>query len=368
MHIAFVTHGSFDKHATLKRATGMATPLLDAGHKVTILIEDSAANREKVMLECSNAEVCWHPGGLSPLKERKLKQDALTQLQPDLVWICAVGLRNWMFRPKQGCVILADHSELFSSIDSGILRKAFYWSAEWVHLFSFDAHVCASRYLEKLYKRRLKLFGKRNKVHYSPYAYHPETMRAEDANPRVLLQRWKNRKAILYMGSFWENYGFWDMLHAFKNLVDQRDDFVAVFIGRGPEKEKGINWIKANKLNDTIHFEGYVAEEDLPSYFTATYAFLSPLRDTVQDKARCPSKLFMYLPYNKPVITCAIGEARELFGKKGHYFIPGSIDSLTDTLKQVLDSANGSSTVAPEEHTYKARVDAFLDWYEATYQ
>ena len=47
MKIAFVTFGNFDGHATLKRATGMARPLILAGHEVYLLLEDSDVNREK---------------------------------------------------------------------------------------------------------------------------------------------------------------------------------------------------------------------------------------------------------------------------------------------------------------------------------
>ena len=364
MHIAFVTHGSFDKHATLKRATGMATPLLNAGYRVTILIEDSTVNREKVMLECPKVDVCWHLAGLSPFKERKHKQDSLKRLKPDLVWICAVGLRNWMFRPKQSSVMLADHSELFSHVGRNRLRRIFYWFVEWGHLICFDVHVCASRYLEKFYRQRLKILSKSNRAHYSPYAYNPSTMCTDVPNSKKLQQRWRERKAILYMGSFWKNYGFWEMLYAFKNLAKQRDDFVAVFAGNGPEKENGIDWIKANGLEDVIHIEGYVPEENLPAYFTAAFAFLSPLQDTVQDKARCPSKLFMYLPYRKPIITCKIGEAKEIFGSSGNYFIPSNIDSLTNVLDQVLNSTNSSKSITPEKHTYDARTSAFWDWYK----
>ena len=364
IHITFVTHGSFDTHATLKRATGMAAPLLDAGHKVTILMENSAVNREKILQECPEVSVFWHPSKLSKFEERKLKQNVLKKLQPDLVWICGLGFRNWMFRPKQDSVMLADHSELFSSMDLGFLRKAFSWIIEWLHLLSFDAHVCASRYLEKFYKYRLNLFGKKDKVYYSPYAYHPKMMFTDVIGANKLLRQWRDRRPIVYVGSFWKNYGFWDMLHAFKYLKEKREDFVAVFLGSGPEKEKGMDWIKTNGLEDVIHIEGYVAEADLPAYFTAAYTFLSPLQDTIQDRARCPSKLFMYLPYRKPIVTCSVGEAKELFGSVGNYFEPGNVNSLTDTLERVLNSKNCLDLVVPEKHTYVTRVNDFLNWYK----
>jgi glycosyltransferase involved in cell wall biosynthesis len=363
MHIVFVTHGSFDTHATLKRATGMATPLFKEGHQVTILMQDSAANREKILLECPEVDVCWFPSGLSSLKERNYKQRCLNELRPKLVWICAVGFRNWMSRPIRNSILLADHSELISHIGFNRLRKIFYWFIEWGYLLCFDAHVCASRYLEEFYKRRLRFFGKRDKVHYSPYAYHPDMICTDAPDAKKLLHRWQGRKTIVYMGGIWENYGFWDMLHAYKELAQQRNDFVAVFIGGGPEKEKGIEWVNANGLNDVINIEGYVAEEDLPAYFVGAHAFLSPLRDTIQDWARCPSKLFMYLPYKKPVITCPIGEAKELFGDFGNYFEPGNVSSLVTALEKVLDAKSFLISVASEKHSYAARVETFVIWY-----
>ena len=364
MHIAFVTHGSFDSHATLKRATGMATPLLEAGHEVTVLMQDSEANREKIMLECPEASVCWYPAGLNAFKERRYKQDFLNKLQPNLIWICAVGLRNWVFRPKKNTIMLADHSELFSHVGYNRLRRIFYWFVEWGHVAYFDGHVCASRYLEQFYKHRLRPFGKSDRVHYSPYAYHPGTMRIDLPGSKKLKRRFQERKPIVYMGSFWENYGFWDMLYAFRDLAQKRKDFVAVFIGRGPEKEKGIEWIQANDLEDVIHVEGYVAEEDLPAYFTVAYAFLSPLRDTIQDKARCPSKLFMYLPFKRPIITCRIGEAEELLGRQGYYFDPGNIESLTKKLDIVLNLSAEIKIADPQLHTYETRTGRFLKWYQ----
>ena len=48
------------------------------------------------------------------------------------------------------------------------------------------------------------------------------------------------------------------------------------------------------------------------------------MNDTVQDKARCPSKLYMYLPYCKPIVTARIGEPFSVLGDKGYYYDCGS--------------------------------------------
>ncbi len=368
MRIAFVTFGNFDGHATLKRATGMAGPLIGRSHEVHILLEDSPINREKVIMECPEAMIHWHTRGVSPLAERREKQKTLKGIQPDLVWICGVGLRNWVFRPKKSCVVLADHSELYSQVSSGAVRRGSYSALEWAYCFSFDGHICASRYLERFYRNRLKRVRKDpSKVHYSPYAYHPGVIRFDPEGTAKVLARFPGKKIILYLGSFWPNYGFWDMIHAFERLFEMRDDFVAVLAGRGPERERGMNWIKENGMEEKIVLEGYVPEEKISAYFGATHAFLSPLRNTVQDWARCPSKLYMYLPFDRPVVTCAIGEAKELFGDEGYYYAPKDVNALVSRLNEVLDLEDAFCSANAEDHTYEARTECFVDWMDARF-
>ncbi|MBC2595613.1 glycosyltransferase [Ruficoccus amylovorans] len=368
MKIAFITHGNFKKHATLKRATGMAEPLIDAGHEVAIFMEDCPDNQEKVTLECPRAKMFWHQRQKAGWKEQRAKQKALSQWQPDVVWICGVGLRNWVFRPTKTCIILGDHSELYSVISTGRLRRLFYWGLEWLYSLYFDGHICASRYLETFYAKRLKRFGKRNTVHYSPYANNDAVIFPPKAEDNALHERFGDKKIILYMGSFMQGYGFWDMPTAFKRLAQTRDDFVAVMIGRGAEKQAAIDWVRQEQLGSVIHIEGYIAEEDLPSYFSIAHAFLCPLRDIIQDWARCPSKLFMYLPFRRPVVTCAIGEAAELFGESGCYYNPNDTGSLAETLARVLDDPCQFSTPNPEDHTYTSRTKDFLQWIESCFQ
>lgn len=368
MVIVFVTFGDFNGHATLKRATGMSAPLISSGHEVHILLEDSPSNREKVSMECPTAVIHWHIRERSPWAEWKIKQRTLNQLNPDTVWICGVGLRNWMRRPTPDSILLADHSELYSAVATGFLRRAFYGLLEWGYCFYFDGQICASRYLEAFYLRRLKSLKKKDTpIHYSPYAFHPDVISPNSEAAAAVQGRFPQKKLILYMGSFWENYGFWDMLEAFRRLSLTRSDFVALFAGRGPEQERGESWVRENGLSDKIVIEGYVPEEQLSAYFTAAHAFLSPLRDTIQDWARCPSKLYMYLPFNKPVITCPIGEAKELFGEQGMYYKPGDINGLTEVIERVLDENNPEGSTNPQDHTYAARTKDFLDWYKSTF-
>lgn len=366
MKIAFIAHGDFAKHATLKRATGMAHPLMEEGHDVAIVLEDTMHNREKVALECPEAQIFWYAHAKSYISEQRSKQKYINAWQPDLVWICGLGPRNWIFKPKGKCLIFCDHSELYSAFSKGAIKRKAYHCLEVLSCRYFDGQICASRYLENHFTNLLTKWKLPVRVHYSPYAYHRLVGSVPEDSRLSRIDRYNGKRVLLYMGSFWENYGFWDILKAFKLLNDTRSDFVAILIGRGPEKQRAIEWVNEQNLVSVIHIEGYVEEEDLPGYFSIAHAFMCPLRDTVQDWARCPSKLYMYIPFGRPVVTCAIGEAKELFGDSGCYYEPGNVESLVTVLGQVLDG-RGVGAVDPKMHDYHARTSTFLEWLYANF-
>lgn len=341
----------------------MAPVLAASGVEVSILLEDSPDNRARVALECPAVSIYYHQRHSSALKERSEKVAHLKRIRPDVVWICGVGLRNWVLPSKEFPLVLGDHAELLSAIQlRGLIRRGWDSLNEWAHLPSFGGHICASRYLEKLYNKRNKLLGLNRPVHYSPYAYNSELLESQPLILDELKSKYGEKKNLLYMGSFWENYGFWDMLHVFRDMLKERDDFRVLMMGKGPEKEAGIAWLQEHHLTERIKILGYIPEQELSSYFHLADAFVCPLRDTVQDWSRCPSKLFMYLPFQKPIVTCPIGEAKEIFGEDGFYYTPGSRRELKDTLNRVLNLENWSSSVDPKKHTWEKRTSDFLEW------
>src|SRR5690606_34808483 len=97
-------------------------------------------------------------------------------------------------------------------------------------------------------------------------------------------------------------------------------NFKFLFMGKGVELENGIKFVDTYGIGDEVEFLGYVDEDKLSSYFSIANAFVSPLNNTIQDIARCPSKIYMYLPFKKPIITSKIGEPHEIFKEEGLYF------------------------------------------------
>src|SRR5664280_1039089 len=200
MHICFVATGDIEKLATSKRATGLAEPLLRRGHRVTLVLEEAVANRRRVALECPNAEVIYVPPG-TRLDDVKSRWAALRASNPDVVWVCNWGIRNIVLRKLAGIrgLVLVEHSEMLSyAVGSFFLRRGWETSFEWGSLFVADGLICASRYLEVLYRHRAKVLRKPLPIHYSPYAYNPEILALRGRADPVRLRDLRRVPALIY--------------------------------------------------------------------------------------------------------------------------------------------------------------------------
>ncbi len=362
-HLAFVTTGDIEKIATSKRAFGMAHPLMDLGYRVTIVLEDTPNNRIRAELEAPRAEFAWFKSAKT-FAELKAKRKILRDLAPDVVYVGSYGFRN-MVAPFAPCraTYLVEHSELASAIKNrSKMRNLIDFTLEKLSTWVFDGQVCASRYLENYIKERLGK-SRQNRVIYSPYAYSHASLLGEGAAQVSA----SDTKKILYMGTLARNYGILDILSAFKTLSKDRDDITLVVLGSGRDADAARESAKELGIDAKVDFRGYVKEEELPSYLSQADTFVAPLFPTIQDIARCPSKMFMYLPFEKPVVTTKIGEAEEFFGEEYEfYFEPGSADGMAQKLElAVYGSDNWSPGWIAADHEWTARAATFDDWLKS---
>ena len=185
MKICFVTSKTIIKHATMKRAFGMANPLCLLEHEVTICLQESEDNRE-AMSRCPLAQAHYYQAG-SALYERRQKQTFLEQSSFDIIYICGLGVGNAInAKPLKNSFVLMDHVELESSIkDMPTRRRISQGILEWWSIFAYDASIAASRYLEFLFLSRLHLFGVSRPILWFPYAYDPDSLSINNANIAV---------------------------------------------------------------------------------------------------------------------------------------------------------------------------------------
>lgn len=366
MKICFVTTGDILDIATSKRALGMANHLSDLGWLVSLLLEDSNENKKRVKLEC-NAYIKVHYYSKSnAINEFVQKNRIIKNIQPDFIYICAFVFRNIIIGSGKK---LVEHSELQSGMaENKAYRKLKPLFFEHLSLFYSDGILYASRYLEKEFQKRLSI-SKKSKTPqlYFPYAYSPELLFSTKNSDKSVKTNEKNKRIFVYLGSLVENYGLFTMIKAFEIIQLKGIKVTLLLLGEGPDADKANKYIQDHNLSDTIQMPGYIAEEEIKDYFDQADAFISPMNNTTQDWARCPSKVYMYLPYRKPIVTCKIGEPFEVLGNNGYYYENGDAGSMADVCLGIITEECKASIVNPDLHTWKTRSIEFDNWVKQSF-
>lgn len=371
MKICFITLGDIKFIATMKRAIGMADPLLSMGWEVAIIVQDSEENRKRIAMECSDAvKVYYYPEGTAG-EEVRTKTALVNEIAPDYILFCSFSFRNRILKNKLKLkpTVLIEHSELPSGIpDNKGLRKYAMLALEYWSVLYADGLLCASKYLCKTYtKRAAQLFRKQLPVLYSPYAFNNEVVESPRIRFEELADTYSGKTMLIYMGTMTRNYGLFTMLQAMEMISKERKDVHLLLLGQGRHLAEAKAFVKEKELDLQVQFLGYTAEEELSSYFAAADAFISPLNDTIQDWARCPSKIYMYIPFNKPVFTCRIGEPLEIFGEQGYYFNNNAPTSLAALISQLAAGKLAPVKVNKAAHSWEKRAVDFTEWINGHY-
>lgn len=358
--ICFITLGDIEKVPTAKRATGMAPELVRLGHRVAIVAWDVPSNRTRLAMECPDVEPLW----VSPRNmavEIMIKIKAVRDWRPDLIYMTSFGFRNlaclWPLYGRDAQLIV-EHCELYSAFGHLKHRMDLKW-LENRSIVEADGLVCASRYLQDEFDRRVKQRKSNALTSYLPYAYPDYLAPQGERNNHAA-----GMKNILFMAALWKNYGVMDVVHAAKILATQRADFVVDILGNGPAREEAALLIRDLGLEDRVFLRGFIPETELNQWFSRASVFLAPLYNTVQDIARCPSKVYYYLPYQKPIVTCALGDPHELLKEDGYYYRPGDVEDMADVLNRALneESVFTFRSVQVAEHSWNFRARQFEAW------
>lgn len=362
--ICFITTGNIKYIATAKRAIGMANPLQALGWDVHIIMEDVPENRHRVQLECNSSIHIHYFSSCSAFKEIQKKNAIIKKISPDYVYICAFVFRNIVSVTKR-CKKLIEHSELQSKMNKWNISNIRFYVLEYFSILYSDGILNASKYLQNLYASRSKKMRIKKPMLYFPYAYNKDICTHTSKN--YIYKKNSEDKYFLYIGSLTSNYGCFTLIKAFEILHQKHYGLKLLLIGKGSAYNDIITYINNNHLNDFIYVPGYIEEEDIPAYFSFVDAFLSPMNNTIQDWARCPSKLYMYLPYKKPIITCRIGEPYETLGENGIYYEPSNVNSLVKTIQSMVVKDIWFLNIDATKHEWTTRANEFHQWINQTF-
>ena len=100
---------------------------------------------------------------------------------------------------------------------------------------------------------------------------------------------YENKTIFVYLGTITRNYGAFTIVEAARLLKEKTRDFCVILLGRGRDYEETLRLVREYDLEYHVYLPGFVEEEYIPAYFSIASAFISPMNDSVQDWARCPS-------------------------------------------------------------------------------
>ncbi len=364
--IAFLTYGDIARVATSKRVLGMAEYLAEAGFSVSIILVDAVENRRQFEAKCPSAALHFFQKG-SVFSEVREKNKIIKKIKPDLIYVSSLAPRNLIFpHYRRSSNVIVEHSEIASSILShGIFKRSIYWVLEKLCHSMFDGQVMASKYLFDKFERR----GRSIPSLYLPYAYERGFLKQAECPVPTTEYLERGYQVVIYMGTLVEEYGFLDVLAAARKLKDVRNDVLVIIIGGGRDFHRGLQIVREQGLENEVLMPGFVSESELAAYFRSASVFVAPLYDTVTDWARCPSKLFMYAAFGKPVVTAKVGEAIDMFGDLAFFCDCSSSQSMASAILRALEAdAPRNVEYLQREHDWSTRSAVFADWVRMTYQ
>jgi glycosyltransferase involved in cell wall biosynthesis len=131
------------------------------------------------------------------------------------------------------------------------------------------------------------------------------------------------------------------------------------FIGGGYDVERWRAYAAAHGL-DHVCVKGYVSDDDRWRYLRHAHVLLFPIRPTIVNRSRCPSKTYAYAQARRPVITCRVGEVPGVLGERATYVEP-TPQAFADAIDRHMGQDVADVDYGIERHNWSARADTLLE-------
>jgi len=325
----------------------LGNEFLVRGHSVTYLVDDVPFNREKLNVS-PQANVVYTPNP-SSLGQISTRRKLLKQINADFVHVLNPSVKAWLaLAGMENQKIVGDWDEWPARREQlawhRLMREKFL--DRWLRNSS-TLVVVASRYLQRQFKEQFKLDAA-----YIPYATYLQQSPDGDS-PHA-------GPTAVYMGSFYPIYDHDLLLEAAKLLKQRGQTPHITLVGDGEDMPKMREFVAQNDLTN-VHLVGYQSGDSLWRHLRHARLLLFPIRETLLNLCRCPSKTFAYVQAKRPVIANKVGEVAEVLGEQGIYVEPTS-QSFADAIQRAMSDPQIERDIEYDlsNLTWSARADALL--------
>ena len=343
MHYVFFSTGSWEGNASMVRPRELGREMIARGVDVTYAVDDNEYNRNGLNVDPRAKVAYTNPAGR--LAQVMRRRQTIADLKPDFVHVlnpapktCA-GLWGSKWR------VVGDWDEWPAMRPYGLVRRSMeryldHWQRRRSALV-----VVASRYLQDQFHQRFGL-----EATYIPYAaYLPDqpTTTSPFAEPTAV-----------YMGNLYPAYDHDLLFEAAMQLKAKGKRPRIMFLGHGPDLERWRGFVKEKDLPN-LDVAGYTTGEELWRRLRHAHVLLFPIRPTLLNLARCPSKTFAYAQARRPVITNRVGEIPEVLGDRATYIDP-TPEAFASAIEQAMEREMGDVDYEVEKQNWGARAQTLL--------
>ncbi|MBX3731680.1 MAG: glycosyltransferase family 4 protein [Verrucomicrobiae bacterium] len=351
MKVLIVGAGYFPANASLIRAAALGGALKRLGQDPVLCLAESPGSRQ--LLEQHDLVECcrWVPSR-NPAHFARAARDFRDVQFVHLINANLVGeVMGWSLR-RHGARVISDWDEWLSSMPRGWKAKLKSVLMEWIARRISSGFVFSSTYLQSEYRRHLGALP----TAYIPYGFDPTGPTSPGLAEQCLRP---GRQYAMYLGSLGALYRE-DLQELVLLAACCRDlDLDLLIAGNGSERERLEAEIARFLPDGRAVFTGQLTLPVLDGLVPAPairFCFL-PLKDTVQNRSRCPNKVFHYIRGGKPVVTNRVGEPANLLAEQGRYYEYGNRASLIAAMRDAL--ARPAQYVL-EDYTWKRRAETYL--------
>lgn len=355
MHYCFPTVGSWEGASSFVRLREFGSEMCKRGIDVTYVVDDVPFNRDPNNLRLNErARVAYTPNATS-LKQIPARRQTIRDVNADFVHVLNPLPKAWMAlagsRAARGKLVADwDMWQARSKrppINMILSRTADRWARNNAVL-----HVVASKYLQSEFKRLFEIDSV-----YVPFATYLESRRPDGESPYA-------QPTAVYLGNLYDAVYDHDLvLHAMKILKDRGKELPLCVIGSGPDQEKWQRWVSDQRLGN-VTLTGFLTGDELWRHLRHGEVLLFPIRPTLQNLCRCPSKTFAYAQARRPIIANRVGEVEELLRDKATY-VDTTPQAYADAIEQALSTHHADVEYDLIDQTWSARTDDLLNALKA---
>lgn len=268
------------------------------------------------------------------------------------LWIpCALFLKIMFFKELKKHHFFYSYNIPFRHQLIATLIKFIYPRFKWISIIADDIAKGYPDYTVFLSCVYFDKFPKKNKIFLDGGVPVLNDLNLESIN---------SHKVLLYAGSLSKWTAIEEFCVYFDSICSQLDIELHMY-GKGNFDE--INTLL--KGNNKIKFFGFVSDNVLHEACKNAYAFVNPRPlSIVNGENNFPSKLLMYLSYNKPILSAKTLNVSKSYDSILNYF--NDLDSLTKQLNLLLSSEEyycrkcKSISNYSKQNAWKKKIEIFL--------